>query len=124
MDLKEITLDEAAFLCEPCVVELTNGKTITIPRWTARKALRIGAKLAAAYANESAKAGYSAFLNVVLSLAGEIVCETLDEVNEFLDTISKEELAAILMAIVKQEFLNSAWKETTKKAAALLPLAQ
>lgn len=133
MDLKEITQDEAAFLCELCVVELSNGNAIAIPRWTARKALKIGNKLASAFsiekatsekeADAAAKTGYSTFLNVVLSLAGEIVCETLNEPAEFLDAITKEDLAAILMAVVKQEFLNSTWKETIKKAVALLPQA-
>jgi hypothetical protein len=134
MDLKDITLDEAAFLNEPATLELSNGKPVEIPRWTARKALKIGAKLASAFAKEQAnsandadsreKTGYSKFLKVVLSLAGEIVCETLGESDEFLDTITKEDLASILIAIVKQEFINSAWRNTIKKAIALLPPAR
>ena len=125
----KIPLDETALLAEPCKVELSDGRVLPIPRWSARKALKIGARVAGAIAGArdtrddrgaDSKTDFASTIAAIMPLAGEIVCETLDAPPEFLDAITKDDLAAILLAIVGQEFANDSWRDLQKKALALL----
>jgi hypothetical protein len=119
------SLDEKAFLSKPATVTLACGRVLEVPRWSARKALRIGALIAEAVADASRSGSSSPpdVLAAVLPIAGEIVCETLNEPAEFLDTISKDDLVAILLVISRQDFINDGWSDLQKKAAALLSQA-
>ena len=102
---------------------LTDGREIEVPRWSARTAIEIGRRLAAAAAPDSDGQVSSAPINF-LPLVGEIVCLTLCEPSKFLDTLTKEDLIEIAGAIYEQEFKTKEFEGCLKKAAALLPASK
>ena len=116
-------MDERVFLDKGCEVELSDGRKIAVPRWSARKALMLGSSLASALKETGENAGEigASGLTRLIPFLGEMVCGTLDEPEEFLDGILKEDLLKIALAIVRQEFLSEEWKSLSKKAGALLP---
>ena len=116
--------ESGIFLAEPAEVELSGGRKIAVPRWSARKALALGGKIAAlvSAAGATSDAARRDALETALPMLGEIVCQTLDCDDSLLDSINKDDLLEIALAIIRQEFLSPEFRALSKKAAALLPV--
>ncbi|MEP0813313.1 MAG: hypothetical protein HRF49_01430 [bacterium] len=117
-----LEIERDVFLGEGTPLVLRDGRKLTVPRWSARKALSLGRKIAEAVsiASQAEGGGGGKAILFSLPLIGEVVCETLGEDESFLDTITKDDLAEIALAIVKQEFMSEHFLSLSKKAAALL----